>query len=134
MTDVAAILLGAAARGVVVLLVALVLTTLLQRRPAAVRHAIWTGAIAAQLLLVVLALWGPRWKVPVPEPLRSLVPEASIVTPVDQSRDVSPKVATKRSMSCCRCIMRADPHASLSAPWFNPDYAPHRNPPAGDRQ
>jgi len=94
MTDVAAILLGAAGRGAVVLLVALVLTTLLQRRPAAVRHAIWTGAIAVQLLLVVLALWGPRWNVPVPEPLRSLVPEASIVTPVDQSRDGSPKVAS----------------------------------------
>jgi len=94
MTDVVAILLGAAARGAVVLLVALVVTSLLHRRPAAVRHAIWTGAIAVQLLLVVLALWGPRWKVPVPEPLRSLVPEASIVTPVDQSRDVSPKVAS----------------------------------------
>jgi len=57
MTDVVAILLGAAARGAVVLLVALVLTSLLHRRPAAARHAIWAGAIAVQLLLPVLALW-----------------------------------------------------------------------------
>ena len=60
MTDVAAILLGAAARGAVVLLVAVILTSLLHRRPAAVRHAIWAGAIVVQLLLPVLALWGPH--------------------------------------------------------------------------
>ena len=39
-------LLGAALRGAAVLLVALVLTVLLHRRSAALRHAIWAGAIA----------------------------------------------------------------------------------------
>jgi beta-lactamase regulating signal transducer with metallopeptidase domain len=87
MTDVVAVLLGAAARGAIVLVVALVLTSLLHRRPAATRHAIWAGAIAAQLLFVVLALWGPRWHVPVPEALRPLVPEATVTTVSSQSRD-----------------------------------------------
>src|SRR5690349_25129345 len=93
MPNLVAILLGAAARGAVVLLGALVLTSLLQRRPAAVRHAIWAGAIAVQLLLPLLALWGPRWHVPVPETLSTLIPDASIVTADDQSHDASPVLA-----------------------------------------
>jgi beta-lactamase regulating signal transducer with metallopeptidase domain len=86
MLNVVAILLGAAARGAIVLLAALVLTSLLHRRPAATRHAIWAGAITVQLLLPVLALWGPHWHVPVPEALRPLVPEASVVTAPSQFR------------------------------------------------
>ena len=93
MPAVVTILFGAAARGAVVLLVALVLTSLLRRRPAAARHAIWAGAIGVQLLLPVLALWGPRWHVPVPQSLQALVPEVSIKTAADQSRDESPKMA-----------------------------------------
>src|SRR4051812_22627002 len=71
----------AAARGAIVLLAALVLTSLLRRRSAATRHAIWVGAIAAQLLLLVLGAAGPRWRVAVPDPVSALVP----VTDVEQS-------------------------------------------------
>jgi len=87
MQDVVAVLLGAAARGAIVLVAALILTSLLHRRPAATRHAIWAGAIAVQLLLPVLALWGPHWRVPVPGALRPFVPEASVATSSRQSRD-----------------------------------------------
>src|SRR4051794_5189026 len=87
MQEVVAVLLGAAARGAIVLVAALALTSLLPRRPAAVRHAIWAGAIAVQLLLPILALWGPHWSVPVPDALRSLLPEVSVATPSRQSRD-----------------------------------------------
>ena len=87
MSDVVALLLGAAARGAIVLLAALVLTSLLHRRPAAARHAIWAGAITVQLLLPILALWGPRWHVPVPEALRPFAVEASIGTAAGQYRD-----------------------------------------------
>jgi beta-lactamase regulating signal transducer with metallopeptidase domain len=116
MTDVVTILVGAAARGAVVLLVALAITSLLRRRPAAVRHAIWTGAIAVQLLLPLLAVWGPHWQVPVPERLRSLVPEASIVTPVDQFRDGSLIVARPESPEATPSAVRADEHSIISAP------------------
>ena len=116
MTDVAAVLLGAAARGAVVLLVALVLTSLLRRRPAAVRHAIWTGAIAVQLLLPVLAWWGPRWQVPVPERLRSLVPEASIVTPIDQSRDGSLIVARPEGREATASTVQVDRRSVVAPP------------------
>jgi beta-lactamase regulating signal transducer with metallopeptidase domain len=114
MPDVVAILLGAAARGAVVLLVALALTSLLQRRPAAVRHAIWAGAIAVQLLLPALALWGPRWRVAVPAPVRALVPEVSIVTAADQSRDESPKVARVDRIKVMPATTRDDERASGS--------------------
>src|SRR3569832_539430 len=67
-------LLTAALRGAVVLLAALVLCVLLHRRSAALRHAIWAGAIAAQLVLLALALWGPRWRVAAPEAVSALVP------------------------------------------------------------
>src|SRR3954464_4482799 len=75
-------LIDAAVRGAIVLLVALALTTLLRRRSAATRHAIWVGAIAAQLLLLVLSVWGPRWRVATPEPVSVLVPVAEVETPV----------------------------------------------------
>jgi len=116
MPDVVAILIGAAARGAVVLLVALVLTSLLQRRPAAVRHAIWAGAIGVQLLLPVLALWGPRWRVAVPDAVRALVPEVSIVTAADQSRDESPKVARATRAEATPAITREDERVSVSPP------------------
>jgi beta-lactamase regulating signal transducer with metallopeptidase domain len=115
MTDVAAILLGAAARGAVVLLVALVLTSLLQRRPAAVRHAVWAGAIAVQLFLPVLALWGPRWRVPVPETLRALVPEVSIVTAADQSRDAFSNVTRAGRDAVIPATTRTDVRTTASA-------------------
>jgi len=62
--------IDAAARGAVLLLVALVITTLLHRRSAAARHAVWVGAIAGQLVLLGLAMWGPRWRIEAPAPIR----------------------------------------------------------------
>ena len=115
MTDVVAVLLGAAARGAIVLLVALVLTSLLHRRPAATRHAIWAGAIAVQLLLVGLELWGPRWHVPVPEALRQLVPEASVATAVGQSRDEYSAPAPATHVDVPPTSPRAAPPAPLPA-------------------
>ena len=73
----AAPLIDAALRGAVVLLAALMLTTLLHRRSAATRHAIWAGAVAAQLLLLGLAVWGPRWRVEAPEVVSALVPTSA---------------------------------------------------------
>src|SRR5829696_8712245 len=70
-------LFDAALRGAIVLLVALVLTVLLHRRSAALRHAIWAGAIAAQVLLLGLAVWGPRWRVVAPEAVSALVPASA---------------------------------------------------------
>ena len=88
-------LLAAALRGAVVLLVALVLTTLLHRRSAATRHAIWAGAVAAQLLLLGLAVWGPRWRVEAPEVVSALVPAADGGAEVSSSVAHSPQPAAR---------------------------------------
>jgi beta-lactamase regulating signal transducer with metallopeptidase domain len=87
--EILAALLEASLRGAVVLLAALVLTTLLRRRSAATRHAIWAGAITAQLLMLVLAAWGPRWRVAAPEAVSALVPmvaESPAPSPVTRER------------------------------------------------
>ena len=76
-------IVDASARGAIVLLVALVVTTLMQRRSAAARHAVWVGAIAVQLVLLVLTLWGPRWRVAAPEPLAAFVPMSATGTSSD---------------------------------------------------
>jgi beta-lactamase regulating signal transducer with metallopeptidase domain len=88
-------LLDAALRGAVVLLVALVLTVLLQRRSAALRHAIWAGAIAAQVVLLALAVWGPRWRVAAPDAVSALVPpRADESAPESAPASVPPKNAS----------------------------------------
>ena len=87
-------LIAAALRGAVILLAALVLTTLLHRRSAAMRHAIWAGAVAAQLLLLALAVWGPRWRVEAPEVVSALVPAGVDDAPVAQLPIEAPRPAT----------------------------------------
>ena len=59
-----------AARGTVLLSVALVLAWLARRRPAGVRHLLWTTAFALLVALPVLNLVAPAWEV-------SLLPTAS---------------------------------------------------------
>jgi beta-lactamase regulating signal transducer with metallopeptidase domain len=82
--------LDAALRGAVILAAALLITTMLRRRSASLRHAVWAGAIAAQLVLLALALWGPRWRVAAPAMVSALVPpstHADAVVPVNVRND-----------------------------------------------
>ncbi|HKP16421.1 MAG TPA: M56 family metallopeptidase [Gemmatimonadaceae bacterium] len=87
-------LLDAALRGAVVLLAALVLTLLLHRRSAALRHAIWAGAIAAQLVLLGLAVWGPRWRIAAPDAVSALVPLAPDEAQSPPPREFRPSPVT----------------------------------------
>src|SRR4051812_2577173 len=70
----APVFVDAALRGVVVLLAALVITHLMRRRTAAARHLVGGGAIAIQLALPLFALWGPRWRVALPDPVANVMP------------------------------------------------------------
>ena len=54
----------AAVKGAIVFALAAVAVVLLRRRSAATRHAIWAGAVAAQLGIPVLAALLPAWRVP----------------------------------------------------------------------
>jgi beta-lactamase regulating signal transducer with metallopeptidase domain len=58
------VLADAALKGVVVFAVAAAAVVLLRRRSAAVRHAIWAGAVTAQLAIPTLAMLLPSWRVP----------------------------------------------------------------------
>ena len=88
-------LLDAALRGAVVLLAALALTVLLHRRSAALRHAIWAGPIAAQLVLLGLAVWGPRWRIAAPEAVSALVPLALDEAQAPPQREFRPALETR---------------------------------------
>jgi beta-lactamase regulating signal transducer with metallopeptidase domain len=80
---------AAAVRGAVILLVALVATQLLRRRSAAARHAIWSGAIAAQLVVLALGLWGPHWRVATPPAVADAVAPVMAIPSADGARPVS---------------------------------------------
>jgi hypothetical protein len=84
------LIIDAAIRGSVILLLALAVTWLLRRRSAASRHAVWAGGIALQLLLPATGIWGPHWRVALPDvvarwvapfiPVRAPLPERAGVT------------------------------------------------------
>jgi beta-lactamase regulating signal transducer with metallopeptidase domain len=58
------LLADAAIKGMVIFGVAAIAVTLCRRRSAATRHAIWAGAVVAQLALPVLSGFLPAWRVP----------------------------------------------------------------------
>lgn len=91
-------LVDATVRGAIILLVVLVLTHLLRRRSAAARHALWAGAVCAQLLLVGWAVAGPRWSVAIPKAVDAMLP--SIAAPqvtVPPDAEAVPTVPASRS-------------------------------------
>ena len=98
----APLLMDAALRGALVLLVALMITHLMRRRTAAARHLVWVGAITIQLLLPLFALWGPRWRVALPDPVANVMPvdlhEAPTSTPDVVNVDVGPSRAIPRDI------------------------------------
>ena len=79
------VLADAAIKGVVVFGVAACAVALCRRRSAATRHAIWAGAVAAQLTLPLLSALLPAWRVPLIERL-----ERRLATPVPVAMDVAP--------------------------------------------
>ena len=63
-----AFLVDNALKGGVVIAIAAAIAWTLRRSPAAVRHRIWSAAIAAQLVIPVLSAILPTWRVPVMAP------------------------------------------------------------------
>src|SRR4051812_36592610 len=63
------LLADAAIKGLVVFGAAAVAVAFCRRRSAATRHAIWAGAVAAQLSLPLLSALLPAWRVPLVERL-----------------------------------------------------------------
>src|SRR5690242_12025247 len=70
---VGAILLSAAWKSAVLLALAGGVTRLLSRRSAALRHGIWTAALAGALIIPGLEFILPAWDVPVPSAISSLL-------------------------------------------------------------
>src|SRR6185503_14866958 len=62
--DALPMLADAAVKGAIVIATAALIVLALRRRSAATRHAVWAGAVVAQLALPVLAALLPAWRVP----------------------------------------------------------------------
>ncbi|HEY2251823.1 MAG TPA: M56 family metallopeptidase, partial [Planctomycetaceae bacterium] len=82
-----AILVSAAWKSTILLAFAACLTRLFSRRSAALRHGIWTAALAGSLIIPGLDVVLPAWEVPVPHAIGALVasppaPEKSPASPV----------------------------------------------------
>ena len=92
------LLADAAIKGLVIFGAAAVAVAFCRRRSAATRHAIWAGAVAAQLSLPVLSALLPAWRVPIVERLdrrfsaRLMTPEPMDVV-VAMAPDAAPDVA-----------------------------------------
>src|SRR5205085_6344011 len=83
------LLADTAIKGVVVFGVAACAVALCRRRSAATRHAIWAGAVAAQLTLPVLSAFLPAWRVPLVERLdRRLMALAPVTVRVEPAEFV----------------------------------------------
>ncbi len=67
-------LVDAAVRGALVLFAAHAVTSLMHRRSASARHAVWAGAIVIQLVLPLLTAFGPRWSVAAPRVIDAWLP------------------------------------------------------------
>ena len=74
------LLADAAIKGLVIFAAAAVAVTLCRRRSAATRHAIWAGAVAAQLSLPLLSALLPAWRVPIVDRLDRRF-SAHLITP-----------------------------------------------------
>ena len=82
-------LIELAARATVLLAVALALAWLVRRRPARVRHLLWTTTFALLLGLPALSLFGPAWNVP-------LLPAPAAYTPGVQPATPTPALPVAR--------------------------------------
>ena len=85
-------LADAAIKGIVVFGLAAFAVALCRRRSAATRHAIWAGAVAAQLTLPILSTVLPAWRVALIERLdqrlRTPAPAAVLIEP--EASDMGP--------------------------------------------
>lgn len=74
-------LLELATRATVLLAVALALAWLVRRRPARIRHLMWTTTFALLLGLPALSLFGPAWEVPLLRAPATTTPDLRPATP-----------------------------------------------------
>jgi len=116
-------LLELAVRGTVLLAVAVTLGWLVRRRPAKVRHLLWTTTFALLLALPAVSLLGPAWEVPLlPAPAATNADvQPSVPTPPtpitpEPARELLPPPPTRLSANPAHTPMRAPespspPHA-----------------------
>src|SRR5882724_5143768 len=69
------------------LAIAFAATMLLRRRPAALRHRLWTAAMASALLLPFLGLVAPSWRIQIAPPVMLFKPIAPAVPLVQPATD-----------------------------------------------
>jgi HEAT repeat protein/beta-lactamase regulating signal transducer with metallopeptidase domain len=110
----------AAWRGALLLAIAFVVARLLKSQPAAVRHVLWTGALAGVMAMPLLALWAPvRLPVSVPQRVLDITPS----TPVSHASDArntatDPLTTESASPSPSDNSGFVPPPAVTTKPWY----------------
>ena len=112
----------AAWRGALLLSIAFVVARLLKSQPAAVRHVLWTGALAGVMAMPLLAVVAPSVPVSVPKRVLEMSPVtpehslgASVVDRSNENRDaegVTPSVTTTDSPILTSTIQ------AVTTPWY----------------
>lgn len=109
------LLADAAVKGVVIFGAAAIAVTLCRRRSAATRHAIWAGAVVAQLALPALSAFLPAWRVPLADRIERAFDGAAITMIVPPSADeMMPASATDDEALAEHIAMSADADAHES--------------------
>ncbi len=113
----------AAWRGALLLAIAFIIARMLKRQPAAVRHVLWTGALAGVMAMPVLAVIAPlRLPVTMPQPILDISTPAtpggtlgSVNAITDPRSEVNP-VSTSEAAALDADLTQA-PVAAIT-PWF----------------
>jgi beta-lactamase regulating signal transducer with metallopeptidase domain len=96
--SILAFVAGCAIKGAIVIIIAAVVAWLLRRDSAAARHSVWTAAIIAQLLIPVLEVTLPTWRVRVID-APDFAPSASVAPNAAGPAAKSPNFSDSRTPS-----------------------------------
>ena len=117
----------AAWRGAVLLSIAFLLARLLRSQPAAVRHVLWTVALAGVMAMPVLGLVAPPVRLPVAVPQRVLELSSSVrpvatpdvpSTPTDVKKVKAGKNSEELTVSSDPASLETTPPATVSSAWY----------------
>ena len=113
----------AAWRGALLLAIAFIVARMLKGQPAAVRHVLWTSALAGVMAMPILAVVAPVVPVSIPQRVLQLsspdTPDNSLGTTDEQARGQRPEAGSLRPQTNMKVLLRPRrPNRPVSVPPF----------------